>query len=233
MRKSLNYGLAVGALVAAGVLGTSDADASPISVIGTYTISETYSDQTNSNGGGPVITGNFGTGIVNSSTGTTGNFSLSLTAGAGNTSAVNLATFSPDNNCQGPGCSGVTETDPISISFTFTSPSEASATTDTATFTAKYSGSDLTCSGESGFGQTDCIDWGTSPITAHFTDGAVMNITLNDAQDWNITPTIQFALINGPDSVPAPGNTLGLLGIGMIGTVGAIGWRRRQSQFDV
>jgi hypothetical protein len=36
----------------------------------------------------------------------------------------------------------------------------------------------------------------------------------------------------GTPSVPSPGNTLGLLGIGLIGTVGAIRWnRRRQSPF--
>jgi MYXO-CTERM domain-containing protein len=33
--------------------------------------------------------------------------------------------------------------------------------------------------------------------------------------------------------VPAPGNTLGLLGLGLIGIVGAVGWRRRRQQLPI
>jgi hypothetical protein len=122
----------------------------------------------------------------------------------------------------------VTETDRINISFTFTSPSGASATTGTATFTAKYNGAQLACTvgdvRSPPFGQTDCISWGTSPIAADFTDGSVMDIELNNANDWNITPTIAFSLIDGP-SVPEPAS-LGLLGLSAMGTF-AFARRRR------
>ena len=45
---------------------------------GSFTITETYSDATNSGGGGPVITGNSGweTSINNTAYGTAGNFSI-------------------------------------------------------------------------------------------------------------------------------------------------------------
>jgi hypothetical protein len=217
--------LSITAIVAGALyLGApiTPAHAGPVTITGTYTISETYSDATNSTGGGPAITGDLGTGIVNTTTGTSGNFTLSLTAGGGYTSSVNFATFSPDNNkCEGPGCaggSGGTETDPISVSFTFTKPSGAAAATDTASFQAKYSGAELTCS-TSGFGKSDCVTWTAAgdPIVANFTDGAVLDIMLLNAQDWNITSGIKFSLIDGP-SVPEPAS-LGLLGLGVLGTI--------------
>jgi hypothetical protein len=216
--------IAVGAIWAGAV---TPASATPVTITGTYTISETINDAN----GGAAITGTLGSGVVNSIAGTTGNFSFALTPGAGYTAPVNLALFSPDNNkCEGSGCSGGskgTETDPFTIAFTFTKPSGAAATTDNATFTAKYALSYLACDpGGDGTGRSDCVSWGASPIVANFTDGAVLDIELNNASDWDISPTIAFSLIDGPgDPVPEP-SSIALLGFGLLG-VGFVANRKR------
>lgn len=197
-------------LIAAGT-----APAYATTIAGSYTLTESISDATNSTGGGPVVTGDLGlTGddpaspvhVVNSSTGTTGNFSFSLNTGQ-STAVQNLAPFAPDATCQGPGCSGGTETDALTLTFNFTSPSGAGTASDTGTFTAKYARPYLACDpGGDGAGKSDCVQWASAsnPIVVHFTDGAVMDITLGNASDWNITPTVQFTLVSGRVPVPAP-----------------------------
>ena len=194
---------------------------SPVTITGSYSIGETYDDLaynsvTNLMGGGPAITGNLGNGIVNTTSGTSGNFSFVFTPGVSYT--YNLATFNPFASCNGASCSGGIETDPINISFAFTSPSGASATTSTATFKAKYALPYLSCDpGGDGAGKSDCVTWTTSPIVANFSDGAKMNITLNNAADWAITPTVTFDVINGPTAVVPEPISVACLGIGMVG----------------
>lgn len=201
-------------------------------ITGSYTITETYSDTTNGSGGGPRITGDYGiiSSIVNTSTGTSGNFSFPLTTSSIYTTAASLATFSPDGSCQGSGCPtppGNIETDPINISFMFTSPSGVATMSDTGSFEAKYSDNDLSCDPGGTGGKSDCVLWNTSPIVANFSDDAVMDIELNNAQDWDITPTIQFKLVSGPDPVPEP-STMALFGAGILGVGLWRLWRQRQ-----
>ena len=162
--------------------------------------------------------------VVNSSTGTTGNFSFSLNTGQ-STAVQNLALFAPDATCQGPGCpggTGHTETDALTLTFNFTSPSGAGTASDTGTFTAKYALPYLACDpGGDGLGKSDCVQWASAsnPIVVDFTDGAVMHITLGNASDWNITPTVQFTLVSGPVPVPAPVIGHGMWAPFMVGAV--------------
>jgi hypothetical protein len=185
-------------------------------------------------------------------TGASANFQLPALAVGNSTAPLNLALFSPDGTCQGTagtgptrGCSGnaasyPTETDPLSIAFTFSIPGGTGSVSDTGVFTAKYypgfgTKTYLPCDpGGDGQGNSDCVTWGTSTgltgsmsdsVTTTLSDGAVIKVTLNDISDWNITPTVSFQLVSGPDPVPEPAS-LALLGVGLLGTV-AFALRRR------
>jgi hypothetical protein len=117
----------------------------------------------------------------------------------------------------------------ITATFAFTTPSGATGNfTDTATYAANYNGS-LTCAGQtvtgvanSGHMQSDCIVWSSSndPITVSFADGSAMTVTLNNAIDWNITPTVTFDMTQGPRTqqlgVPEPAS-LALFGTAVVG----------------
>jgi hypothetical protein len=81
-----------------------------------------------------------------------------------------------------------------------------------------------TCTGGSA-SQTDCIIWSTAndPIVINFTDGYTLTATLNNAQDWNITPTISLAVSPTHQTVPEPAS-LAILGAGVM----ALGLARRR-----
>jgi hypothetical protein len=208
---------------------------------GTYTISESFS-QAN---GGAAINALFGTDQSSTSTSVTNRFDIFLGVGSSFVSAGNLASFTPDANCAGSDCSQVgnglqqhpraagTYTDTgINITWTFTLPNSKTLM-DSATYTAKYSGTALACAGGLPTGtnvESDCIDWGTSPISVDF-GTQTLAIQMNNAQDWTITPTIAFQLTNdAPVTTAAPEPAgLAVLGMGLV----ALGVVRRQRRVAV
>jgi hypothetical protein len=220
-----------------------------VTITGSYQISESEPDT--AAGGGAQIVGLFGTGVSNTTTGTSGNFSLNLTSNGAYTTATNLASFTPYANCAGPDCSqpgtgyeqhpvaAGTDTDSnVKVKFTFTAPGPATngvagVVSDTATYTAKYSGTALTCAGGQPTGsnvESDCVVWATAgdPIVVDFAN-YVLDIQLNNATDWTITPQVQFALSNAvvqqePVAEPA---ALAIMGVGILG-LGYTRFRRLQ-----
>ncbi|MGH7104427.1 MAG: PEP-CTERM sorting domain-containing protein [Acetobacteraceae bacterium] len=214
--------------VAAGLaLSTPAAFATPIMLSGSYSVSEAYS----SHNGGPSISDNLRQGR--------NGFSVALPPLGTETSLTNFFTASPAGSCSGGGCSGGrngTETDTLTVTFSNLFISGIGAIpslTETATYTAKYSGSELSCAAGDGVspsrGATDCIVWdgapdtwdGSTMLTESLGNDTDLEIFLYNATDWNITPTIGFELVDAKTPVPEPGSLalLGtaLAGLGMLG----------------
>jgi hypothetical protein len=235
MRKSLNYGLAVSALVAAGVLGSSAANAVAIGDQHTYFFLSDHcsnggciSDQVN---GGYLTVTQADTGVVDVAVHLANNNQF-IDAGFEASFGFNLA----DN----PTITYSNIVPPLNVSYMIPgglSPQQnAGALMMDGTGNFEYGlegigkggstllGSDLTFT-ISGTG-LDIGDFqGNVPQDQYFAA---------DILSGTNGRTGAIDASNGVTEVPSPGNTLGLLGIGMIGTAGALRWnRRRQSQFAV
>src|SRR5690349_21581593 len=117
--------------LAAVAFSLTGATAFATPLTGSYSISEQY----NSSHGGPTITNDLAKP-----------FNMNLTAGT-ETSLMNFFTASPASSCSGGGCSNHIETDTLTATFTNLQILGVAIPTftETATFTAKYSGAELSC----------------------------------------------------------------------------------------
>jgi hypothetical protein len=154
-------------------------------------------------------------------------------------SSTNFFVASPSGSCgKESSCSGpnYTQSGTLDVTMDFTEYNSSNviigtgSLTETGTYTAKYSGTDLGCSGKSGSGQTDCIDWtgaatgvGGSVKLPVAIGSVLLDVTFYNAQDWAITPKISFTETS---PVPLPA-TFPLFASGL-GALGLLGWRRKR-----
>jgi hypothetical protein len=214
------------AVTAAGLLMSAGA-ASAATITGYYSVSDAMT-----HGNAPTITDDLGTFTSGHQYISTALQALTPNVPSGE---VNFITTSPAGSC-GSGCINYTASGTLTITFNVTDAAGHSATaTQTGTYEAKYSGTYLGCSGKSGMGQSDCVDWTGSNGTStgkvtdvlNFGDGTILDITLYNAEDWAITPKISFDL----DPTPLPA-TLPLFMSGL-GALGLLGWRKKREAFAI
>jgi hypothetical protein len=177
--------------LAMAVLAATPFAASAVTITGDYSlgISDVHGSWS------PTASGNLGDDFANP-------FSVGLGTNPGDQSTGYFFTATPPSYGHG-------SNDTATITATFTSLSDGTASTvgsyiGTATWEANYNN------------QTDSITWNTpNPLVVDFTDGAVVDITLINASDWAIKPSLTFTLVDGPTpAVPEP-STLSLLGVGL------------------
>jgi len=157
-------------------------------------------------------------------------------------SSTNFFVASPSGSCGNESsCSwpNHTQSGTLNVTMDFTEYNSSNviigtgSLTETGTYTAKYSGTDLGCSGKSGSGKTDCIHWtgaatgvGGSVTLAASLGSDHLDVTFYNAQDWAITPKISFTEQYGTSPVPLPA-TFPLFASGL-GALGLLGWRRKR-----
>ncbi len=223
------------------------AHATTITITGSYTVSYTPIA-----GNSPSITDRLGTWVSG-----VRDFTETLTIGGPATTPVNFITVTPAGSCGSTCVKGPNEgttshplfyytaSGTVGVAFSFSNITVlgGSTLTDTGLYQAKYGGSPLSpCALASGSGDSDCVTWshhsasstgGHDTLAVNFQQGSILgtlDIILNDAEDWAITPTISFQALasgGGNQTTPLPG-ALPLFGGVLGGGLFFSKWRRKR-----
>jgi hypothetical protein len=120
-----------------------------------------------------------------------------------------------------PTCTAANDvvTDTVKVAFTFTEPSGATGTlTATGSYQANY------------VNGTDSITWTQPNVVANFTNGDSLDVTLDNASDWDIYSNITLHLVQTTGGsggrVPEPAS-MAVLGVGLLGLGAVRRWQRR------
>jgi len=152
--------------------------------------------------------------------------------GSGTQLPINLFTLNPGGSCSGTDCNHntntVTETITVNITSLKFGNVNLAPITLTGTYTAKYSGSELSCAVGDGrspsSGATDCLVWtgasdtynGSIVVDETVSPGNMLALTFDNATDWNISPTYWGQYVDAPPRVPEPASIV-LLGSALAG----------------
>lgn len=198
------------AVAATLLVGTVAAHADVIDVTGSYRLSYQATD-----GNGPGLRPRSGSLSKMLTVGTASKATDFFTASPAGSSGLCTTKYRKTTCADNDTASGA-----ITADFSVATPDGTQTISDTATYTADY-GND-----------TDSVDWTTGTLVLAYSSTLDLDIILDNASDWDISPKISLELVDAPPSTPTdapePGSLV-ILGTAFVGFLGLTRFRRARA----